>query len=146
MRMLLARPGEPRSVWEKHGAGARPGQIDVLAVAEALRRPGDGPDHVAAVREMLSGTRVDEAIIEGFIEVFDIGPRHEQRLRSLLAGWDSVRVIVGDALDELHRQSPPGRYDTLAVHELHTLGPDGLPAEHQTIQVIKSTADGLQAD
>ena len=28
---------------------------------------------------------------------------------------------------------------------MHTLGPDGLPAEHQTIQVIKSTVDGLTA-
>ena len=40
--------------------------------------------------------------------------------------------------------SPPQHYDTLAVHELHTLGPDGLPAEHQTIQVIQSTMDGLR--
>jgi hypothetical protein len=28
---------------------------------------------------------------------------------------------------------------------MHTLGPDGLPAEHQTIQVIKSTVDELVA-
>ncbi len=143
MRMLLARPGEPRSVWEKHAVGAQPGQIDVTAVAEAVRRAGDRDDLVLAVREMLSGSRVGPAILERFIEVFDLGPRHAQRLRSLMAGSDSVRVIVGDALEELHRVAPPPRYDTLAVHELHTLGPDGLPAEHQTIQVIKSTVDGL---
>jgi hypothetical protein len=143
MRMLLARPGDPRSVWEKHAVGARPGQIDVVAVAEAIRRPGDQFDPVAAVRAMLSGSHVDSAILERFIEAFDLGPRHAQRLHSLLAGSDTVRVIAGEALEELRRQSPPGRYDTLAVHELHTLGPDGLPAEHQTIQVVKSTVDGL---
>jgi hypothetical protein len=142
--MLLARPGEPRSVWEKHAAGARPGQIDVTAVAEVVRQPGDRGDLVLAVREMLSGSRVDPAVLERFIEAFDLGPRHAQRLRSLMAGSNSVRVIVGDALEELHRSAPAQRYDTLAVHELHTLGPDGLPAEHQTIQVIKSTVDGLR--
>ena len=40
-------------------------------------------------------------------------------------------------------RSGPARHDTLALHEMHTLGPDGLPAEHQTIQVIKSTVDVL---
>jgi hypothetical protein len=144
MRMLLARPGEPRAVWEKHATGARPGQIDVIAVADAIRRHGDRGDLVAAVREVLSGSRVDSPTLERFIEVFDLGPRHATRLRNLMAGSDSVRVIVGDALEELNRRSPPGHYDTLAVHELHTLGPDGLPAEHQTIQVIKSTVDDLR--
>jgi hypothetical protein len=63
----------------------------------------------------------------------------------LLSGSDSVRVITTDALAELTRESGPPRHETLALHELHTLGPDGLPAEHQTIQVIKSTVDGLDA-
>ena len=142
--MLLARPGEPRSVWEKHATGARPGQIDVAAVAEVVRRSGDRSDLVAAVREVLSGSGIDLPTLERFIDVFDLGPRHAQRLRSLMAGSDSVRVIVGDALEELNRHTSMPRYDTLAVHELHTLGPDGLPAEHQTIQVIKSTVDDLR--
>jgi hypothetical protein len=144
MRMLLARPGEPRSVWEKHAVSARPGQIDIRAVAEAIRRPADEGDLAPAVQEILSGTHVDAHTLERFLEVFDLGPRHEQRLRNLMAGSDSVRVIVGGALEELQRHTPVPRYDTLAVHELHTLGPDGLPAEHQTIQVIKSTVDGLR--
>jgi hypothetical protein len=144
MRMLLVRPGEPRSVWEKHAIGARPGQIDVTAVAEAMRGHGERGYLVEVVRDVLNGTRVDPPTLENFIEVFDLGPRHAKRLRSLQAGSDSVRVIVGDALAELHPGSAPQPYDTLAVHELHTLGPDGLPAEHQTIQVIRSTVDGLR--
>jgi hypothetical protein len=55
-----------------------------------------------------------------------------------------VRVITLDALAELYRGHRPPRHDTLALHELHTLGPDGWPAEHQTIQVIKSTVDRLE--
>jgi len=83
--------------------------------------------------------------VDLFVGAFDLSPRHATRLHDLLSGSDSVRVITTDALAELTRESGPPRHETLALHELHTLGPDGLPAEHQTIQVIKSTVDGLDA-
>jgi hypothetical protein len=146
MRMLLARPGEARSAWEKYASDARPGQIDTAAVAAVLRAHGvDHDDLYGLVRDALDGTALAPHTLEQFAEAFELGPRHVTRLRGLLAGSDSVRVISGSALAELYRQSGPPRHDTVAVHELHTLGPDGLPAEHQTIQVIRSTVDGLDA-
>ncbi len=57
--------------------------------------------------------------------MFDLGPRQRSGCVTLMAGSDSVRVIVGDALEELHRGLGLAGYDTIAVHELHTLGPTG---------------------
>jgi hypothetical protein len=149
--MLLVRAGEPRSIWAKHAPEALPGEIDPSAVTEVLRSqaadesaPAAGDvEGIDGVRAALDGTALSPATLERFIAAFDLGPRHATRLRQILRGSDSVRVISGDALADLYRQSGPPRHETLAVHELHTLGPDGLPAEHQTIQVIRSTVDDL---
>jgi hypothetical protein len=146
LRMLLVRAGEPRSIWAKHAPDARSGEIDTAAVAEVLR------DNAGArtVRSALDGTAVSSRTLELFIEAFRLSPRHASRLRSILDGSDSVRVVAGDVarspgpprLETLRHETL--RHETLAAHELHTLGPDGLPAEHQTIQVIRSTVDGLE--
>jgi hypothetical protein len=147
--MLLARPGKPRAVWEAFAPGARPAEIDAAAVAKVLRaasphdRDSDDEDLVNVVRGALDGTSLCPDTLERFIEPFDLGPRHATRLREVFNGSDCVRVIVGSELADLHRQIGPPRHDTLALHEMHTLGPDGLPAEHQTIQAIKSTVDSL---
>ena len=151
LRMLLVRPGEPRSVWQKYAPDAPPAEIDVGAAAEVLacHTDADRPaaELTAAVRRALDGTALDHQMVDLFIEAFQISPRHAGRLRDLMRGSDSVRVITGDVLPapELFEQSSPPGYETLALHELHTLGPDGLPAEHQTIQAIKSTVDRLES-
>jgi hypothetical protein len=36
-------------------------------------------------------------------------------------------------------------YRTLALHEWHRIGPDGLPIRHRTIQVIKALRPGLRS-
>jgi len=153
LRLLLVRAGEPRSIWTKHASEARAGEIDPAAVAEVLRASrepdtadlAEPPDSAASVLAVLDGTGLSAGTLERFIEAFDLGPRHATRLRSILRGSDSVRVIIGNELAELHGQSAAPRPETLAVHELHTLGPDGLPAEHQAIQVIRSTVEQLDA-
>lgn len=135
--MLLVRPGAPRSVWQKHAPDARPGELDHTAIGEVI-----GTDS-ATVRGALDGGGVPAALLERFVDAFDLTSRHADRLRDLLRGSPSVRVISGDALSDLLPRVGPPRHETVSVHELHTLGPDGLPAEHQTIQVIRSTVDGL---
>jgi hypothetical protein len=141
--MLFVRPGELRTAWEKHAETALPTEIDPAAIAAVLNHESTGePVSHDLVRDAIEGTALTPATLERFIEAFDLGPRHASRLRGLLRGSDSVRVIRGSALSNL-RPLVPSRHETLAVHELHTLGADGLPAEHQTIQVIKSTVDGL---
>lgn len=145
LRMLFVRPGELRTAWEKYAHDPHPGEVDATAIAAVLNNESHGePMPVPVVRAAVDGTALSAHTLERFIDAFDLGPRHATRLRGLLRGSDSVRVITGSALHELRRIGPR-QHETLAVHELHTLGADGLPAEHQTIQVIKSTVDGLTA-
>jgi hypothetical protein len=148
LRMLLLRPGEYRSRWERRAAHSDPGQIDVDAVVRVVGdQSGTGDDDLAAtVREALDGTRLDADVLRLFVDAFALDGRDASRLRELLRGSDSVRVITGEAQalsEEYLRGGSPG-HETLALHELHILGPDGAPAEHQTIQVIRSAVDGLR--
>ncbi len=134
--MLLARPGDPRSVWLKYAPDTRSGQIDADAITEVLRGYGSAlPDLRRVVDDVLVGRQLTAPVLATFVAAFDLSPRHATRLQDLLGGSDSVRVISSESLAELYRDTGPPRHDTIALHELHTLGPDGLPAEHQTIQV-----------
>ena len=145
LRMLLARPGGPRSIWERYAPGTRPAVIDPVAVGEVLRAHAPANAQTATlVREALNGDGVTPDTLDLFVDAFDLGPRHAGRLHNLLNGSNSVRVISGTELVDLPRQVAAPNYDTIALHEMHTLGPDGVPAEHQTIQVIKSTVDSLE--
>src|SRR5262249_13072358 len=143
------RPGEYRSAWERRAARAVPEEIDYAAVAMVLARPDDGaavaqPDggasgdgHLAhTARRALEGAELDGATLDLFVDAFSLPPRHAKRLADLLGGSEAVRVISGDVRPptDLYRTGGPPRHETLSLHELHTLGPDGLPAEHQTIQ------------
>jgi hypothetical protein len=149
--MLLLRPGEYRSRWERRAEQPRPGEIDVPAVAAVLAEAPNGgsttaaPDLVATARQALDGSVLDAEILRLFVDAFALDGRDASRLSDLLGGSDSVRVITGEAqsLSEEYLQAGPSRHETLALHELHILGPDGAPAEHQTIQVIRAGVDGL---
>jgi hypothetical protein len=155
LRMLLLRPGEYRGRWERRTTRPDPGGIDVPAVADVLGAltgsdPAVGNSAVGnsadTVRRALDGTELDAPLLGRFIDAFGFDGRDAARLRELLRGSDSVRVITGEARgmsSEYLREGPP-RHETLALHELHILGPDGSPAEHQTIQVVQSTVDGLE--
>jgi hypothetical protein len=153
LRMLLTRPGEPRSVWLEHARADRPADVDSahvdpVAVASVLRAHGapmSGPELSGLVADALAGRELEPATLELFIGAFDLTPRHATRLRDLLSGSDSVRVITTDSLAQLYRDGGPPQHATIALHDVHTLGPDGWPSEHQTIQAIKSTVDGLEA-
>ena len=144
LRMLLLRPGDARSRWERHATRPGAGEVDADAVAalvtEVARR-----DVTDETRRALDGTALDTGTLRLFADAFDLDGRDTTRLRDLLDGSTAVRVITGEvpaAVAGLYRGGPP-RHQTLALHELHVLGPDGSPAEHQTIQVIKATEDGV---
>lgn len=172
LHMLLSRPGPYRQRWAALATDPRAGQIDQAAVAGVLsgdtdqshddidRGHGAGwsvpaatvagrvtPGDLATVRDALSGVALTRDTLERFIDRFGFTARHAGQLRDVLAGSPATRVITGDVLTppELYRRSGPPGYDTLALHEVHTLGPDGTPAEHQTIQVIRSTVDRLES-
>jgi hypothetical protein len=152
LRMLLLRPGEYRKRWERAARHVAPETVDAEAVARVLASPRDiSPDvavtteQVDAARAALDGTALDEAVLGAFVDAFALNTRHAARLQGLLRGSAAVRVIAGDVRlsPELHGLDAPPQHETLSLHELHVLGPDGSPAEHQTIQVIKSTVDEL---
>jgi hypothetical protein len=150
LRMLLLRPGEYRNRWERRSDQPAAGTIRYDAVAQVLqpaadRLPGNA-GVVEAARRALEGVELTPPVADIFVDEFGLTARHAQRLRDLLRGSPTVRVISGDTLPPpgLEPAGPPG-VETLSLHELHVLGPDGLPAEHETIQVIKATVDGVES-
>jgi hypothetical protein len=146
LRMLLLRPGEPRSRWERHAERAGSAEVDARAVATVLAgmAPSRPADLLDTVGRALGGTAIEPETVDRFADAFDLDGRDVARLHDLLRGSDAVRVITGDVRPAigLYPGGPP-RHQTLSLHELHVLGPDGSPAEHQTIQVIRSDVDGL---
>ena len=131
-------------MWESRAESVLPGKINIDAVAQVLAEHGDRTVPADAARRVLEGRELTPEIVDRLIGAFEISPRHAARLRDLMRGSPALRVITGhaEAPPEVIAGGPP-QAETLALHELHTLGPDGSPAEHQTIQVIKSTVDGL---
>src|SRR6476646_3629887 len=123
--MLLLRPGEYRSRWERRAAQPALGEVDVAAVARVLAESGgvgraeagpagrNGTDAAALdrmVRDALDGTMLDEDVLRLFETAFALDGRDTSRLRDLLRGTDSVRVITGEAQalsDEYLRSGSP---------------------------------------
>jgi hypothetical protein len=120
-------------------------EIDHGAVAAVLSDAGT-PTDIDTVRRALTGVDLPPAMLDAFIAAFGLSVRHAARLRDVLRGTEATRVITGDAIGpaEVYRSGPPG-HETLALHEMHTLGPDGRPAEHKTIQVIRAIADRIDS-
>jgi Arc/MetJ family transcription regulator len=145
LRLLVLRPGEYRDRWAGEHSHD-PVEIDHNAVADVLRAAGT-PTDPDTVRRALTGVELTPDLLEAFIAAFRLSPRHAGRLRDVLRGTEAARVITGEAVGpaELYERTGPPGYETLALHEMHTLGPDGRPAEHQTIQVIRSTVDRLES-
>src|SRR6266508_4949612 len=150
LRMLLLRPGEYRDRWERR-AGRESGADRYQAVARVLagagerlvgRAPGTelvATDMTDVARRALEGTELTPPVADAFVSEFGLTARQAQRLRDLLRGSPTVRVISGHTLPSPERyQAAPLRHETLSLHELHVLGPDGRPAEHETVEVIRA--------
>lgn len=146
LRLLLLRAGEYRTAWEQW-ATPTPEEIDYRAVARVLGGTTDHGGLTELARQALEGTNLTPEILHRFVEAFGLPRRHAVRLGELMRGSTAVRVITDGVREpaDLATASGPPQHETLAVHELHALGPDGLPAEHQTIQVIRSTVDRLES-
>jgi hypothetical protein len=143
LRMLLVRPGEYRSRWERTPS---PG-IDYAAVGRVLARTATAePKLTEVVRHALEGADLSPETLDRFVRAFGLRPPHARRLNALMDGSATVRAISGALLPppDLKRLEIRSGHETLSLHESHVLGPDGLPAEHQTIQVIRAKADRLE--
>jgi hypothetical protein len=74
-----------------------------------------------------------------FIEAFDMTPADAAELWALRSGRDPARLaVVRTAHIPDRPRGPRPDYQTIALHEFHTVGPDGLPARHRTVHVIRA--------
>jgi hypothetical protein len=78
LRMLLLRPGDYRSRWERHTARPDPGLIDVPAIAKVLAETGTTTRPVEldeTVRHALDGTLLNADVLRLFIDAFALDGR-----------------------------------------------------------------------
>jgi hypothetical protein len=156
LRMLLERPGEYRELWAPDPDPCAGRGIDYTAVARVLA-PHDAGERrldrsvpvdgllTRTTRQALEGSCLSAEVLTRFVEAFALRRSHARRLTALLAGASTVRAVSRGEDTPVARPHPAGppAHETLSLYESHVVGPDGLPAEHQTIQVIRSRVDGL---
>jgi hypothetical protein len=157
LRELLLRPGRYRRKWEQYAERSRKGQVNQLAVAEVLahylwehpRTKGDADVLPRQLKDTasraLSGKLLSKATLTLFTDAFGFGAQEREQLLKLWEGSAQVRVLSGPRAirdDKAVALGSP-RTRTLALHDHHYLGPEGLPARHRVIHVIESLVDGL---
>jgi hypothetical protein len=93
----------------------------------------------------LSGKLLSKATLTLFTDAFGFGPMEREQLLKLWEGSAQVRVLSGPRAMREDKVVALGRrqHRTLALHDHHYLGPDGLPARHRVIHVIEALVDGL---
>jgi hypothetical protein len=135
LRRLLAESGQYRDRWQQRARRAQPGKIDNLAVARVLAASSANADAAGGHQSLLrlrraaaravSGQALDPRLLRHFIQAFDIGAEDANRLWQLYS----------------HDDERPWR--TIALHEYHYLGADGIPVKHQTRHVLVAVRDGV---
>ena len=157
LRELLLRPGRYRRRWEQYAERSRLGQVNQLAVAEVLahylwehpRAQGDVDVLPRQLKDTasraLSGKLLSKATLTLFTDAFGFDAFERERLLKLREGSAHVRVLSGPRAipeDQASALGPP-QVKTLALHDHHYLGPDGLPQRHRVIHVIEAVVDGV---
>lgn len=153
---LLTRPGRYQARWRRHLVREDGMQAAITAVIARYLADYGEPEDLEAPRQLRS--RVSRALagrdrnpvlsrktLRWFIDAFEISPDDASRLEALRDGASRIQYVRGHQHDlELPvLDAPPRRYRTVSLREYHYLGPDGLPSEHHTDQVIEATEDGL---
>lgn len=150
LRQLLLANGPYRRAWQRHAFRWRrgdPGEINQAAVAAVLARHvweiGEASDHQALPRGMkdrvaraLRGEVLSPRTLRLFIDAFDISDVEASRLWMLL-GSPPVDAPY------LMTTYPETGFRTVLLHEFCVVGPDGLPREQRTIQVIRAVNRGV---
>lgn len=155
---LLARDPDCRRKWERQvkrpGVGSET-TISQAAVArvladylvEAGERREDDPDLHRRLKDRvaraLDGRGVSSETLLWFVEAFGIGEVDAQRLQALAAGSTQVGYLQGGWLSGAGVGSRPREVETVSLQEMHFLGPNGIPATHRTIQVLRALNDGV---
>jgi len=161
LRELLLRPGRYRRIWEQHAIRVRLGEINQLAVAEALARhlwsypSASGDADVVAhqlkdtVARSLSGSVLSRRALSLFIDAFGFADQEQDRLWRLWEGSAAISVLTGDrampsdSFAEVAAVLGPRRHQTLSLHDHVYVGFDGRLASTRTLQVVEAIVDGL---
>jgi hypothetical protein len=161
LRELLLRPGRYRRVWEQHAIRIRAGEINQLAVGEALARHlwsaprVTGDSDVTAhqlkdtVARALTGRLLSRGALSMFIDTFGFSGQEEDRLWRLWEGSAAISVLAGnsampaESLAEVAAALGPRKHQTVSMHDHVYVGPDGRLASTRTLKVVEAIADGL---
>jgi hypothetical protein len=155
LQELLTRPGPYRNRWQAQVARAPREGISQTAVARVLDEhknvsSGDAArsPHKDLVSRAFRGDVLTAQTVALFVAAFGIDEAHAAQLSALLSGSsDAPRAVRGRAARSLTAAvgAQPRAFRTLVLHEEHRLGPDGLPAEHRTTQLLQALDDGVNA-
>jgi len=152
---LLTKSGPYRMKWRRT---LTPRSTPIMAITEVISaylaetaEVHQDPDKLRArIARALAGDSLDTVLssvtLRWFIKAFAMESGDAERLRFLHAGSSAIRYVRG-TVDETRLpvfDVPKRRHRTVDLREYHYLGPDGLPAEHRTDQVIEATEDGLE--
>jgi hypothetical protein len=158
---LLLRPGRYRRLWEKFAERTRPGEINQLAVAEALAHhlwnfPRAASDADVLPRQLkdtvaraLSGRLLSRSTLTLFIDTFGFSDEEALRLWRLWQGSGAISVLSGprampsDKMAEVAAALGPRRHQTVSMHDHVFIGPDGRLDRARTMQVVEAIAEGL---
>jgi hypothetical protein len=81
------------------------------------------------VSRALAGGVLSNSTLTLFVEAFAMSQLHRAELWALLSGGDPARVVVVPLEETVPtRLVDPSRYQTISLHEFHTVGADGLTA------------------
>ncbi|HEY7145381.1 MAG TPA: hypothetical protein VH637_14155 [Streptosporangiaceae bacterium] len=158
---LLLRPGRYRRLWEKYAERTRPGEINQLAVAEALAHhlwdfPRAASDADVLPRQLkdtvaraLSGRLLSRSTLTLFIDTFGFGDEESSRLWRMWQGTGGISVLSGprampsDKMAQVAAVLGPRRHQTVSMHDHVFTGEDGRLARTRTLQVVEAVAEGL---
>jgi hypothetical protein len=153
---LLTRPGRYQARWRRYLVREDGMQAAITAVIAKYLADYGEPEDLEAPRQLRS--RVSRALarnsmpilsrktLKWFIDAFEFSSEDAARLQALRDGSSHIQFLRrnrGGLELPLLEEAPPRRYRTISLREYHYLGPDGLPSEHHTDQVIEATEDGL---
>lgn len=148
---LLEDPERMKS-WSRHvrrrrRPGVHQGAVATV-LAEHLWNSGEAPETDIGlprrlkdvVSRALGGRGVSDRWLRRFIDAFDIGESDAARLWALQWGSSPARLLaLGLPQDGVRPEaSAPRTHETVSLHEVHTIGRDGMPEQHHTVQVIRA--------
>jgi hypothetical protein len=149
LTQLLAGGEEYRARWLRSMRRRSSGSVHQGAVAqviaEYLWESGQAPEGDVdlprrlkdTVSRALSGQVIAPTTLSWFVEAFAMSEQDSARLWAAWSGQDGEAIGSGRGAGA-GDLAPPSTYRTVALHEFHTLGADGLPQSHRTVHVIRA--------